>query len=44
MLLGNLKNLEVSWGGFEVGKSSNEFSIQQLGQLDLYRELSIKNL
>ena len=44
VLLGKLKNLQVWMGGFEVGKSSNEFSIQQLGQLDLHEKLSIKNL
>nr|XP_007133587.1 hypothetical protein PHAVU_011G1916000g [Phaseolus vulgaris]ESW05581.1 hypothetical protein PHAVU_011G1916000g [Phaseolus vulgaris] len=44
MLLGKLKNLQVWMGGFEVGKSSSEFSIQELGQLDLHGELSIKNL
>jgi len=43
VLLGNLKNLQVWMGGFEV-KSSSEFSIQQLGQLDLHGGLSIKNL
>ncbi|ESW05583.1 hypothetical protein PHAVU_011G191800 [Phaseolus vulgaris] len=44
MLLGKLKNLQVWMGKFEVGKSSSEFSIQQLGQLDLHGELSIRNL
>jgi len=44
VLLGNLKNLQVWTGGFEVGKSSSEFNIQQLGQLDLHGCLSITNL
>jgi len=43
VLLEKLKNLQVWNGGFEVGKSG-ESSIQQLGQLDLHGELSIKNL
>ncbi|ESW05622.1 hypothetical protein PHAVU_011G195400 [Phaseolus vulgaris] len=43
VLLGKLKNLHVWWGGFEVGKSSSEFSIQQLGELDLHGDLSIRN-
>jgi len=43
VLLGKFKNLQVWMGRFEVGKSS-EFSIQQLAQLDLHGELSIKNL
>jgi len=43
-LLGKLKNLQVWMGGFEVGKSSSELSIQQLRQLDLHGHLSIKNL
>ncbi|WVZ02053.1 hypothetical protein V8G54_022859 [Vigna mungo] len=41
--LGKLKNLHVWIDKFEVGKS-REFSIQQLGELDLHGELSIKNL
>ncbi|KOM49456.1 hypothetical protein LR48_Vigan08g028300 [Vigna angularis] len=41
--LGKLKNLHVWIDKFEVGKSS-EFSIQQLGELDLHGKLSIKNL
>jgi len=44
VLLGKLKNLQVWMGGFVVGKSSSEFSIQQLRQLDLHGELSIKIL
>jgi len=44
VLLGKLKNLQVWTGGFEVGKSSSEFSIQQLGQLDLHGSLSLSNL
>ncbi|ESW05616.1 hypothetical protein PHAVU_011G194900 [Phaseolus vulgaris] len=44
VLLGKLKNLQVWMGGFEVGKSSSEFSIQQLGKLDLHGKLSITNL
>ncbi|ESW05656.1 hypothetical protein PHAVU_011G198400 [Phaseolus vulgaris] len=44
VLLGKLKNLQVWMGGFEVGKSSSEFSIQELGQLDLHGKLSIENL
>ncbi|KAK8464371.1 hypothetical protein PHAVU_011G193600 [Phaseolus vulgaris] len=44
VLLGKLKNLQVWMGGFEVGKNSSEFSIQQLGQLDLHKNLSIRNL
>jgi len=44
VLLGKLKNLQVWMSRFEVGKSSSKFSIQQLGELDLHRELSIKNL
>ncbi|ESW05617.1 hypothetical protein PHAVU_011G195000 [Phaseolus vulgaris] len=44
VLLGSLKNIQVWGGGFEVGKSSSEFSIQQLRQLDVHGELSIKNL
>jgi len=44
VLSGKLKNLQVWTGGFRVGKSSNEFSIQQLGQLDLHGKLSIQNL
>jgi len=43
VLLRKLKNLQVWLGRFEVGTSS-EFSIQQLGKLDLHGELSIKNL
>ncbi|WVZ16275.1 hypothetical protein V8G54_009257 [Vigna mungo] len=41
--LGKLKNLHVWLDKFEVGKS-NEFSIQQLLELNLHEELSIKNL
>ncbi|WVZ03282.1 hypothetical protein V8G54_024088 [Vigna mungo] len=41
--LGKLKNLHVWIDKFEVGKNS-EFSIQQLGELDLHGELSITNL
>jgi len=44
VLLGKLKNLQVWWGGFEVGKRSSEFSIQQIGELDLHENLSISNL
>jgi len=44
VLLEKLKNLQVWTGGFEVGKSSSEFSIQQLGQLDLHGNLSLSNL
>ncbi|XP_068490367.1 putative disease resistance RPP13-like protein 1 isoform X2 [Phaseolus vulgaris] len=44
VLLGKLKNLQVWMSEFEVGKSSSEFSIQQLGQLDVRGEVSIKNL
>jgi len=44
LLLGKLKNLQVWMGEFEVGKSSSEFSIQQLGQLDLRKSLVIINL
>jgi len=44
VLLGNLKNLQVWMSEFEVGKSSSELSIQQLEQLDVRGELSIKNL
>ncbi|ESW05578.1 hypothetical protein PHAVU_011G191400 [Phaseolus vulgaris] len=44
VLLGKLKNLQVWMGGFKVGKSSSEFNIQQLGQLDLRGKLLIKNL
>jgi len=44
VLLGKLENLQVWMDRFEVGKSSSEFSIQQLGQLDLQGQLSIKNL
>jgi len=43
VLLGKLKNLQVWMGGFEVGKS-NESNIEQLGELDVHGELSIKNL
>ena len=43
VLLGKLKNLQVWMSTFEVGKSS-EFSIQQLGELDIYGQLSIINL
>ncbi|WVZ16956.1 hypothetical protein V8G54_009938 [Vigna mungo] len=41
--LEKLKNLHVWMGIFKVGKSS-EFSIQQLGELNLHGELSIRNL
>ncbi|XP_047150641.1 putative disease resistance RPP13-like protein 1 [Vigna umbellata] len=41
--LGKLKNLHVWMGMFEVGKNS-EFSIRQLGELDLHGRLSIKSL
>jgi len=41
VLFGTLKNLQVWMGKFEVSKSSN---IQQLGELDVHGELSIKNL
>ncbi|XP_068491379.1 putative disease resistance RPP13-like protein 1 [Phaseolus vulgaris] len=44
MLLGKLKNLQVWMGEFEVGESSSELSIQQLGQLDLHGQLWITNL
>jgi len=47
ILLGKLKNLQVWMGGLEVGKSSSEFNIQQLGELDLQprhlEQLSIIN-
>ncbi|WVZ03281.1 hypothetical protein V8G54_024087 [Vigna mungo] len=41
VLLGKLKKLRVQMNKFEVGKSS-EFSIQQLGELHLRGELSIR--
>ncbi|XP_068466781.1 putative disease resistance RPP13-like protein 1 [Phaseolus vulgaris] len=44
VLLGKLKNLQVWISKFEVGKSSSEFSVQQLGDLDLHGKLSIQNL
>jgi len=44
VILGKLKNLQVWMSEFEVGKSSSEFSIHQLGQLDVHGELSIKSL
>ncbi|KAK8464384.1 hypothetical protein PHAVU_011G196066 [Phaseolus vulgaris] len=44
VLFRNLKNLQVWMGRFEVGKTNNEFNIQQLGQLDLHGNLSITNL
>ena len=44
ILLEKLKNLQVWTGGFEVGKSSSEFSIQHLGQLVLHGNLSLLNL
>jgi len=43
VLFGKLKNLQVWMDKFEVRRRS-EFSIQQLGQLDLYGQLSIINL
>ncbi|XP_027909349.1 putative disease resistance protein At3g14460 [Vigna unguiculata] len=42
ILLGKLKNLQVWMGRFDVGKNS-QFGIQ-LGELDLYGQLSIRNL
>ncbi|KAL2588309.1 hypothetical protein AAZV13_13G161900 [Glycine max] len=41
--LGKLKYLQVSMSPFKVGKS-REFSIQQLGELNLHGSLSIQNL
>ena len=43
VLLGKLKNLQVWLGDLRVGKSS-EFNIQQLGELDLHGQLSIREL
>ncbi|XP_068491491.1 putative disease resistance RPP13-like protein 1 [Phaseolus vulgaris] len=43
ILLRKLKNLQVRMDRFKVGKSS-EFSIKQLGELDIQGELKIKNL
>jgi len=44
VLLGKLKNLQVWMGGFEVGKTSSEFSIQQLGELDLQPSRHLEQL
>ncbi|KHN20834.1 Putative disease resistance RPP13-like protein 1 [Glycine soja] len=41
--LGKLKNLQVSMSSFDVGKSS-EFTIQQLGELNLHGRLSFSEL
>ncbi|RZB65926.1 putative disease resistance RPP13-like protein 1 isoform A [Glycine soja] len=41
--LGKLKNLQVSMSPFDVGKSS-EFTIQQLGELNLHGRFSIREL
>ncbi|KAL2971788.1 hypothetical protein AAZX31_15G216700 [Glycine max] len=41
--LGKLKNLQVSMSSFDVGKSS-EFTIQQLGELNLHGRLSFWEL
>ncbi|KAL2971814.1 hypothetical protein AAZX31_15G218500 [Glycine max] len=41
--LGKLKNLQVSMSSFDVGKSS-EFTIQQLGELNLHGTLSFREL
>ncbi|KHN31998.1 Putative disease resistance RPP13-like protein 1 [Glycine soja] len=41
--LGKLKNLQVSMSSFDVGKSS-EFTIQQLGELNLHGRLSFRGL
>ncbi|QCD85737.1 disease resistance protein RPM1 [Vigna unguiculata] len=44
LLLGELKNLQLWMGSFEVGNNVSEFNIQQLEELDLHGELSIKNI
>ncbi|ESW05587.1 hypothetical protein PHAVU_011G192200, partial [Phaseolus vulgaris] len=44
ILLGKLKNLQVWMDRFEVGKSSSDLSIHQLGELDVHGGLSITNL
>jgi len=44
LLLGELKNLQLWMGSFEVGNIVSEFNIQQLEELDLHGELSIKNI
>uniref|UniRef100_K7MDB7 Disease resistance RPP13-like protein 1 n=1 Tax=Glycine max TaxID=3847 RepID=K7MDB7_SOYBN len=41
--LGKLKNLQVSMSSFDVGKTS-EFTIQQLGELNLHGRLSFREL
>ncbi|KAG5106563.1 hypothetical protein JHK82_043533 [Glycine max] len=41
--LGKLKNLQVSMSSFDVGKIS-EFTIQQLGELNLHERLSFREL